>query len=310
MHDMIIIGAGPAGLTAGIYAARAGLDFALIEKVFPGGQVARTSMVENYPGFPKGISGMDFALALKEQAENLGVEILQYDVDRLELDGLAKKVHAGDTTLEARTVILAMGANPKTLGMKGEYKFAGRGVSYCATCDGAFFRKKRVAVIGGGDTAGEDALYLSKLVDTVFLVHRRNELRMQKHLQYKIASVANIKLVLEQTPEEVLGRDFVTGLRIKNVKTNALQEIPLDGVFVAVGIEPETKLAQDTKIALDNGYILANEFRQTSISGVFAAGDIVKKPLRQVVTAVADGAVAVYSAQQYLTEIDWPPVQG
>ena len=303
MYDLMIIGAGPAGITAGIYAARAGLDFALIEKTFPGGQAAKTSLIENYPGFPKGISGLDFAFALTEQAENLGVKVQQEDVDRLELDGAIKKVYAGEKLLEGRAVILAMGANPRTLGLKSEYKYAGAGVSYCATCDGAFFKKKNVAVIGGGDTAGEDALYLSKLCNTVYLVHRRNEFRMQKHLQDKIAAVSNIRPVLEYVPDEILGGDFVSGIRLKHAKTGKTQEIAVEGVFVAVGITPETRLLQGTQVAMDGGYILAGDYRQTNIPGVFAAGDIVKKPLRQIVTAVADGAVAVYAVQQYLMEI-------
>ena len=302
MYDLIIIGAGPAGITAGIYAARAGLDFAVIEKIFPGGQAAKTHLLENYPGFPKGISGLDFSFALKEQAENLGVEILQYDIDRLELNGEVKKACAGETCFEARTIILAMGAKPRTLGLKSEMKFGGAGVSYCATCDGAFFKNKDVAVIGGGDTAGEDAVYLSKIAKTVYLVHRRSEYRMQKHLQDRIAAIPNIKPVLENMPDEILGNTFVQGIRLKHVKTGELKTIPAEGVFIAVGVEAETGILKAGQLIMDKEYILADENRQTNIPGVFAAGDIVKKPLRQVATAVADGAVAVYSVEKYLIE--------
>lgn len=302
MYDTIIIGAGPAGITAGIYAARAGMRFALIERYFPGGQAARTHLMENYPGFPKGISGLDFSFALKEQAENLGVEILQYEIDRLELNGEVKKACAGNVCLEARTLILAMGAKAKTLGLKSEMKFGGAGVSYCATCDGAFFRQKDVAVIGGGDTAGEDAVYLSKLAKTVYLVHRRNEYRMQKHLQDRISAIPNIVQLKENIPDEILGDSFVQGLRLRHVKTGQLKTIPLEGVFIAVGIDAETSILNPGQLKMEEGYILADEDRQTSVPGVFAAGDIVKKPLRQVVTAVADGAVAVYSVEKYLIE--------
>ena len=302
MYDLIIVGAGPAGVTAGIYAARAGLELALVEKTFPGGQAARTHLLENYPGFPKGISGYDFAVALKEQAENLGVQIQQLDIDRLELAGDVKRVFAGGMSLEAHTVILAMGARAKTLGLESERRFWGAGVSYCATCDGAFFRQKDVAVIGGGNTAGEEAYYLSKLAKTVYIVHRRNEYRMQKHLSDRLAAVPNIKAVMETVVDEIQGDTFVKGVRLKNVRTGQLQTIPLDGVFIAVGVEAETGILSLGEPVLEEGYIVTNEGRETSIPGVFAAGDIVKKPLRQVVTAVSDGAVAVYSAQKYLLE--------
>jgi thioredoxin reductase (NADPH) len=301
MYDLLIIGGGPAGITAGIYAARAGMNAAVIERFFPGGQAAKTYMLENYPGFANGISGMDFAFALKEQAEHLGAEIKQEEITRLDLCGEVKIAYTQNEALYARTMILAMGAKPKLLGVPGEEKYTGAGVSYCATCDGAFYKGKDVAVVGGGDTAGEDALYLSKIAKTVYIVHRRSEYRMQKNLQERIQAAPNIAPVLEYIPAEIAGDGFVKSLELKNVRNGEKKSVPLQGVFVAVGIEPETQLAEG-QIALDGGYILADEGRGTSEPGVFAAGDIVKKPLRQVVTAVSDGAVAVYSAQHYLTE--------
>jgi thioredoxin reductase (NADPH) len=302
MYDLIIAGAGTAGLTAGIYAARAGMSALIIESLFAGGQIARAHVVENYPGFPEGVSGAELALKFREQAERLGARIENAQITGFELEGDEKRVLTQDAEYSAKTVILAMGANYKSLGLKSEKKLVGSGVSYCATCDGAFFKRKDVAVIGGGDTALEDALYLSGFANHIYVVHRRDELRAQKALQKTAMANEKIKFVWDSVVETVLGKSFVEGVRIKNTKTEQLRDISVSGVFVAIGITPQTEVVKGKVNIDESGYIITDAFMRTSIPGVFAAGDIVKKPLRQVVTAAADGAVAVYSALSYLRE--------
>lgn len=302
MYDIIIAGAGTAGLTAGIYAARAGMSAIIIEKVFAGGQIARAHVVENYPGFPDGIKGADLALKLKAQAERLGAVIENEEIIGFELSGDEKKVMAGDETYSGKTVILAMGAKYRSLGLLSEKRLSGSGVSYCATCDGAFFKGMDVAVIGGGDTALEDALYLSNFTNHIYVVHRRNELRAQDALQKMAMSNEKIEFVWDSEVDTVLGKSLVEGVRIKNKKTQELRDIAVSGVFVAIGIEPETENLRG-QVNIDNkGYIITDAAMRTSVPGVFAAGDIVAKPLRQVVTAAADGAVAVYSALSFIRE--------
>ncbi len=302
MYDLIIAGAGTAGLTAGIYAARAGMSALIIESLFAGGQIARAHVVENYPGFPEGVSGAELALKFREQAERLGARIENAQITGFELEGDEKRVLTQDAEYSAKTVILAMGANYKSLGLKSEKKLVGSGVSYCATCDGAFFKRKDVAVIGGGDTALEDALYLSGFANHIYVVHRRDELRAQKALQKTAMANEKIEFVWDSVVETVLGKSFVEGVRIKNTKTEQLRDISVSGVFVAIGITPQTEVVKGKVNIDESGYIITDAFMRTSIPGVFAAGDIVKKPLRQVVTAAADGAVAVYSALSYLRE--------
>lgn len=301
-YDIAVIGGGPAGLTAGLYAARAGKSAVLLEGNFPGGQQATTNLIQNYPGFPEGIGGPELSQKMLEQAQGFGLE-LRYDaVEALALAGDKKVVTlVGGATLTARAVILCMGATPRALGVDGEDRLRGRGVSYCATCDGAFYRGKDVAVIGGGDTAVEDALFLAGLAKSVTLIHRRDALRAVGEGVERLKTLANVKFVLETTVSSILGEQAVRGIRIMDIHTHTETELPVDGVFVAVGTQPATELVKE-QLKLDPaGYILAGEDTKTSIPNVFAAGDLRQKPLRQILCAAADGAVAATAAVKALS---------
>lgn len=302
MYDVIIVGAGTAGLTAGIYAARAGLSVLILERVFPGGQIARAHIVENYPGFPEGVTGVDLALKIKEQAEKHGAVIETAQVTGYDLEGEEKKVITADNIYRGKTVVLAMGAKYRQLGLYSEKKFVGSGVSYCATCDGAFFKDKDVAVIGGGDTALEDALYLAKFASKVYVVHRRDALRAQKALQKAATSNAKIEFVWDSEVDNITGNAFVEGVRVRNKKTQEIRTIDVSGVFIAIGVIPESDDVRDLIKTDSSGYIVTDTSMRTSLPGVYAAGDVIVKPLRQVVTAAADGATAIYTAQTYLME--------
>ena len=302
MYDMIIVGAGSAGLTAGIYAARGGMSALVLEKVFAGGQIARAHMVENFPGFPEGVAGVDLALNFKAQAERHGAVIETAEVSGYDLKGDVKTIIAGEKTYQAKTVVLAMGAKFRSLGLNSEKKYVGSGVSYCATCDGAFFKNQPVAVIGGGDTALEDALYMANFAEHVYVVHRRNELRGQKALQKAAMQNKSIEFVWDSEVESILGGAQVESVRVKNKKTQESRDLTVSGVFIAIGTMPETETVKDQVETDDLGYIVVDAGRRASLPGVYAAGDIVAKPLRQVVTAAADGATAVYSAQHDLRE--------
>ncbi|MBN2879074.1 MAG: thioredoxin-disulfide reductase [Clostridia bacterium] len=300
--DIIIIGGGPAGLTAAIYAARAGLDIVLIEKMFSGGQIATTDSLENYPGFPNPISGVDFSMALDEQARNFGVEIINEEVTEYHLTGPVKKVTTTGGIYTAYTVILATGAQSRLLGVPGEDKYRGRGVSYCATCDGSFYRDKVVAVVGGGDTACEDAEYLSKIAKKVYLVHRRDELRAAYIIAQRVLKNPKVQILWDSVVDKIEGADKVTDMQIRNKITGETKKVDVDGVFVAIGLIPNTSDIKNN-IRLDNGgYIITDERMATNVLGVFAAGDVRTTPLRQVVTACADGAVAAESARLYLND--------
>ena len=297
--DILIIGGGPAGLTAGLYGARAGLNMVILEKMFAGGQIASTHLVENYPGFPEGIGGVDIGMAMMAQAERFGVNI-QYDtVDHLELAGDMKRVVTQGGQWDAPVVILAMGAQPRLLGIPREDELRGRGVSYCATCDGAFYRGKTVAVVGGGDTAVSDAIFLSMIAKKVYLIHRRDTLRATAVLQRHMLAAENIEELWNTQVEALLGEDTLTGLKLMGDHS---EEIAVDGVFVAIGTTPQTELVKGQIDMDDSGAIMTNGRMQTNITGVYAAGDIRVTPLRQVVTAVADGAVAAMETAQYLLE--------
>lgn len=301
MYDVIIIGAGSAGLTAGIYAGRAGLNALILESIYPGGQITRANLVENYPGFPEGVPGADLALKFKDQAEKHGAVIEEAEVTEFDFSGDEKIIKtAGNKEYRAKAVVLAMGARYKTLGLSSEARLTGSGVSYCATCDGAFFKNKDVAVIGGGDTALEDALYLTSFVNHLYIVHRRSEFRGQKALQQIVKANKKIEFLWDSEVESILGQSFVEGIRIKNNKTEETREIKLSGVFVAVGTIPQTEGLKGKVKMDDYGYLIADSDMRTSAPGVFAAGDIVSKPLRQVVTAAADGAIAIYSVKNYI----------
>ena len=300
-YDVIVIGGGPGGYTAALYAARANLSVAILEKLTPGGQMGTTDVIDNYPGFPQGVNGFELAMQMKEGAERFGAKTLLAEVTQAELAGEIKTVHTTEGVFQAPTVILASGAHPRELGLPGEQELRGRGVSYCATCDGMFYRNKTVAVVGGGNTAVADVLYLSRLCQKVYLIHRRDELRASKVYLDPLQKAGNVEFVWDSQVQELLYGETVTGVRVKNKKTGQLREIPCDGVFVAVGHIPNTQLLRG-QVELDEaGYVLAGETTKTNLPGVFAVGDLRKKPLRQVVTAASDGAVAAHFIEEYFS---------
>ena len=300
MYDLIIIGSGPAGLTAGIYASRARLNTLVLEQNFvSGGQIIDTYEIDNYPGLP-GISGMDLADRMSQHAEKLGVAIENVIVTSLDLTGPVKKVITDDNVYEAKAVIIASGATHSHLGAPGEEEFAGHGVSYCATCDGGFYRKKDTLVVGGGDVAVEDAIYLARLCNKVYVVHRRDELRAAKVLQENLLSLPNVEMVWNSVVRTINGTQKVESVTVTNVKDGSERTIPVQGAFIAVGISPRSEFAKNHIQMDEKGYIIADETGKTNIPGVFAAGDVRGKQLRQVVTAVADGANAVTSVEKYL----------
>lgn len=305
IYDLAILGGGPAGITAAIYASRARLNTIWIDKNFaPGGQITATYEVDNYPGMP-GISGMDLGEAFGEHARKLGLEPKREKILSLEnISGDIKTIHTKKNEYQARTIILAFGAEHRKLDIPGEDDLGGLGVSYCATCDGAFYKDRTAVVVGGGNAAAEDAVFLSGLCKKVYLVHRRDELRADKAIQEKVFDCENIEMVWESIPLEILGQDEVTGIKLQNVKTGEERELDTDGVFIAVGIVPNTTLVEAQLELDENGYICAGEEGITSAAGVFAAGDIRTKALRQVVTAVSDGANTVASVQKYLWRKD------
>ena len=300
-YDLVIVGSGPAGLAAAIYAERARISTLVIEKgMVSGGQVLTTYEVDNYPGLP-GVGGYDLGTKFREHADNLGAQFAEDEVIRIEEEGNVKRIVCEHETYEAKAVILATGASHRKLDVPGEEELAGMGVSYCATCDGAFFRKKVTAVIGGGDVALEDAIFLSRMCEKVYLIHRRDEFRGAKSIQEQVFSRENIEIVWDTVVERIAGTGKVEALAVKNVKTGEEREIPVSGVFVAVGITPASQ-AFEGLVEMDHGYIKAGEDCCTSCPGVFAAGDVRTKPLRQIITAAADGANAVTSVERYLME--------
>lgn len=307
MRDLIIIGSGPAGLSAAVYAKRAGLDTLVIEKdPVSGGQILITYEVDNYLGLP-GINGFDMGMKFREHADKLGAEFAEGCVSSIlmEKEGNEKessiyKVVTDQGEYETKTVILATGASHNKLGVKGEEEFTGRGVSYCATCDGAFFRNKVAVVNGGGDVAVEDAIFLARGCSKVYLVHRRDELRAAKILQEELLSLPNVEVIWDSVIEEVKGDNKVSAVTVKNVKNGEIKDVETDALFVAIGIHPLTENFRDLAQMDENGYIIADESGATSTPGIFVAGDSRKKRLRQIVTAVADGANAVTAVQDYL----------
>lgn len=295
MYDVIILGSGPAGLSAAVYASRAGLSFAVIEKEYMGtGQIAYTEQVDNYLGY-YGIDGFSLGEKFREHAEALGTEFIEGEVTELSHNDIGWKVILSDgNSIESKAVIYALGASPKKLGIAGEDEFAGRGVSYCALCDGAFFEGKTVVVIGGGDTALGDALYLSKTAEKVYIVHRRNEFRANASLVKKAAETANIEFIFEAVPLEFIGAESITGVKLNRNGTEIVMST--DGVFVAVGSLPNTAILSGVAELDERGYVIADESGITSAEGFFAAGDVRTKAVRQVITAAADGANSVVSA--------------
>lgn len=300
MYDIIIIGSGPAGLSAAIYAQRACLDTIVIEKNgISGGQVLNTWEVDNYPGFP-GVTGFELSRQFREHANKLGARVVQDEVVQVELSGNVKKVVCEEETYEARCVILASGAHHRTLEVPGEEELRGAGVSYCATCDGAFFRERTVAVVGGGDAALEDAIFLARMCEKVYIVHRRDKLRGAKRLQERLQALENIEFVWNSETVAIEGNAQVEALRLRQTKTGEEKRLDVDGVFIAVGIAPESELYAGQLELDEQGYIRADESGQTSVPGVFAAGDVRTKALRQILTAASDGANCVASAERYL----------
>lgn len=301
LYDVIVIGGGPGGYTAALYAARANLSVLVLEKLTPGGQMGTTEIIENYPGFPEGIGGFELGMQMKEGAERFGAVTKLSEVVSVELSGAVKQVHTQDGDYHSHTVVLASGAHPRELGLPGERELRGRGVSYCATCDGMFYRGKTVVVVGGGNTAVADVLYLSRLCKKVYLVHRRDELRASKVYLDPLQKAENVEFVWDSEVKELLYGETVTGVRVKNKKTGEDRELSCDGVFVAVGYIPNSDLFKGQVDLDESGYVLAGESTKTNLPGVFAVGDLRKKPLRQVVTAASDGAVAAHFIEEYFT---------
>ncbi len=302
VYDVLIIGGGPAGYTAALYAARAGFDTLVLEKMSAGGQIALTGDVDNYPGFPEGVDGFTLGMNMKMGAERFGAKSEYGDVLSVDLDASPKQVNTAKSTYLAKTVILATGASPRELGLENEQSLVGRGVHYCAHCDGRFYKDKTVIVVGGGNSAVSDALYLANLAKKVYLVHRRDELRADRVYQKPLEEAKNIEFVWDSTVSQILSDGRVTGAMIKNLKTSQTAELECDGIFVSIGRRPATQFLKDVMTLDDAGYIPADETTVTEIAGVFAAGDVRTKPLRQVVTAVSDGATAAHFAEEYIAK--------
>ena len=302
-YDLVIIGAGPAGLTAGIYAARARMNVLLLEKAVPGGQILVTDWLENYPGFPEGLTGFDLAERMKNQAEQLGLKIETAEVHSLNLSAESKEIILKEKTITAKSLIIASGASPRKLGI-GEDKFMGKGISFCATCDGPFFKDKIVVAVGGGDTAVQESIFLTKFAKKVYLVHRRDELRATKILQERALANDKIEFVWDSIATGVDGLFGVESVKIKNVKTNEEKNIKADGCFIWVGILPNTSFLNDCVKTDDAGFILTNAKMEASIPGVFAVGDVRDTPLRQVSTAVGDGAIGAVCAEHFIESLN------
>jgi thioredoxin reductase (NADPH) len=304
MYDVIIIGGGPAGLTAGLYTSRARLKSLLIEKGFAGGQVMTTEWIENYPGFEDGISGADLSRKMEKQATKFGLEIVQGSVIDISTRGGIKEITLEDENrYETKAVILATGSNPRPLKIEGEDRYRGRGVSYCATCDGAFFKGEKLAVIGGGDSAVEEGLFLTKFAETVYIVHRRDRLRAAKVVQERAFANEKIKFVWDSVPEKIEGDDSgVKSLHIKNVKTGEQSSLDVGGVFIYIGYDPNTGFLKDLVNLNEGNHIITNENMASSVPGIFVAGDVRVKPLKQIATAVGDGATAAIAAEKYIDE--------
>ena len=302
LYDVLVLGGGPAGYTAALYCARAALKTAVVERFSAGGQIATTKQVDNYPGFPEGIGGLDLAVNMQQQAERFGAETLLEEVTQVSLNGSVKKLTtASGKTLESKAVILATGASPRSLGLPNENSLLGKGVSYCATCDGMFYRGKEVVVVGGGDTAAADTLFLTKICKKVTMIHRRDTLRAGKFYWESLKKADNLEFCWNSTVEKIEGSP-VSGVVVKNKNTGEEKQIPCSGVFIAVGNLPNTGLFENECELTDGKYLSAGEDTKTNLPGIFAAGDLRKKPLRQVVTAVSDGAVAAHMAEGYLIQ--------
>jgi thioredoxin reductase (NADPH) len=304
-YDVIIIGGGPAGLTAGLYTSRARLKSLLLEKGFAGGQVVTIEWVENYPGFDEGVSGIELSQRIERQAKKFGLEIIQGSVAGIYLHDEIKEIVLEEGKIyKAKAVILATGANPRPLKVEGEEKYRGRGVSYCATCDGAFFKDKKIAVIGGGDSAVEEAIFLTKFAEVVYVIHRRDQLRATKIIQERAFANQKIKFVWNSIVERIDGKDTVTALFLNNVKTGEVSRLDVEGVFIYVGYNPNIGFLKGLVKLDEDNYIITDEEMSTSVQGIFAAGDVREKSLKQITTAVGDGAIAAVSAEKYISQME------
>jgi thioredoxin reductase (NADPH) len=301
--DVIIIGGGPAGLTAAIYSSRSGLKTMLIEKAMLGGQASLCSVIENFPGFPSGITGAELSSRLEDQAKKFGTEIIWGDVLSVKIEGSQKKVSLMDKAFSSSALIIATGAEPKKLNIPGEDEFRGRGVSYCATCDGAFYKDKEIVVIGGGNSAVSEAMFLTRFASKVGVIHRRAVLRADKILAERASLDPKIYFVWDTVPERIIGKDTVEAVEVKNVVTGEKKKIGTDGVFIYIGEHPNTSTVKDLVKLSDDGSILVDENMAAAKNGIFAAGDVCKKSLRQIATAVGDGALAAHSARIYLESV-------
>ena len=299
-YDLVIIGGGPAGLTAGLYAARARLNVILIEKIVPGGQVLTSDWIENYPGFPEGISGPDLIQKMTEQVKKFDLNIESNEVISLDLSEPVNKIKLSDRTITSHTIIIATGASPKKLGIPGEDIFFGRGLSTCATCDAPFFKDKIVAAVGGGDTAVQESIFLTKFAKKVYLIHRRDQLRATRILQERAFANDKIEFIWDSVLTSIDGLTNVEKITVKNVKTGNTKELSVDGCFIWTGILPNTNFLKDEVKVNDYGFIIVDSNMQSSVPGVFAAGDVRSTGLRQIVTAVGDAASAVFSAEHYI----------
>jgi len=298
-RELVVVGGGVAGCTAALYSKRYNLNVVLLEKAAPGGQTATASHIENYPGFPDGISGFELAERVHQQAANVGAEFLIGEVTQLEPEGQAWRLNTSKGDIITQSVIIATGASPRRLKVPGEKALFGQGVSYCATCDGMFYRGQTVAVVGGGNTAVDEAIYLADICEKVYLIHRRDELRAESYLQTRAFSRKNLEIVWDSVVAEIVGPEQVTGVRVHNKKSGEDREIALSGVFVAIGHEPQTEWLGGV-VELEDGFVVTDCHMATNAPGVFACGDIRNTPLRQVTTAVGDASIAAYSAWQWV----------
>ena len=300
LHDMIIIGGGPAGYTAALYASRAGLDTLVIEKIAPGGQMGLTDIIDNYPGFDEGIDGFTLGMKMQSGAERFGAKTVYANVTGVSLTDKIKTINTDSGDFSAKTVVIATGANPRELGIEGEDKLVGRGLHYCAHCDGRFYKGKNVLVVGGGNSAVSDALYLSNLADKVTVVHRRDTLRATKIYHEPLMKAPNVEFIWNSSVVDYIVDGKITGAKIKNLISGEITERAFDGIFVSIGRKPATEVFEG-QLELDkNGYIVADETTRTNIPGVYAVGDVRTKILRQVITAASDGAVAAHFAEEYI----------
>ena len=301
IYDMVILGGGPGGYTAALYSARAGLDTVVLERLSAGGQMALTSEIDNYPGFPEGIDGFELGMKFQEQAEKFGAKTEYAEVRSLDLKASPRVLHTSEGDFLARTVVIATGAGPRKLGLPDEERLTGRGVHYCAHCDGMFYRGKTVAIVGGGNSAAAEALYLSRVAKKVILIHRRDSLRATKIYHEPLKNLSNLEFHWNSAVTELIGEERLRAVRVKNLVSSEEEELQIDALFVSIGRKPATELVAG-QLELENGYIVADESTQTSIPGVYAVGDIRTKALRQIITAASDGANAAHHAEAWLSE--------